>query len=375
MSHELTVCSWNKNGSETIHFIEGEFDKRSCENIIDKKTPSGTCVTFKPSKEFFQHAEPNEKELKALFDDLCGLCPKLHIHFNGQEFYHPEGLKYLVKKSIGKDEPIVSDTCFIQKKQDKYDFTCGITYSSKSFTKMTAYVNYGLTDAGPHITAIKSTITRILNKWAREQGLLKEKDKNLDGASLQEGLVLVFNLIAPNISYDAQTKSRIVNNDFVPFLNEVVSDKLEYWLDSNPEDGKAILDKALLARKAAEAAKKARENVKKKAAKKDKVFKLPTSLTDCWNKDRSCCELMVTEGLSAATNIVASRDSKFQAVYPVRGKMISAQKVTPKRLYQNQEVNNLIQALGLDCNPKTCKLTYDKNKLRYDKIIATADAN
>ena len=249
-----------------------------------------------------------------------------------------------------------------------------MTYTSKSASKIIAYVNYGLTEQGPHIVALKSCITRVFNKWAKEQGILKTKEKNLDGDSLQEGLVLVFNLISPGISYDSQTKGRIVSKDYVPFLNEVFSQQLEFWLDNNPTDGKTIVEKALLARRAAEAAKKAREAVKKKADKKDKVFKLPTKLTDCWTKDRSKAELLIAEGLSAASGLVAARDSEFQAVYGVRGKMLSVLKASADKVMKNQEINNIVVALGLDYNPLTGKMKYDKRKLRYDKIIACADA-
>lgn len=312
-----------------------------------------------------------------MFHDICGMCPNLQIIFSVdkkvEKIYHPEGLRYLVNQIIGKDKSI-SEPFFFQKQQDKYSIDCGLGYADKNSSHIVAYVNYGLTEQGPHITAIKTCITKIMNKWAREQNILKEKDKNLDGDSLQEGLVLVFNLVSPNISYDAQTKSRIVNKDFVPFLNEVFSEQLEIWLDNNPDSGKAIIEKAVLARRAAEAAKKAREAVKKKAEKKDKVFKLPTTLVDAWTKDRSKAELLICEGKSAMSGLVAARDSETQAIYGVRGMMISARKTTMDKLLKNQEVNNLIVALGLDFDSHN-HLIYDKNKLRYDKIIACTDAD
>ena len=133
-------------------------------------------------------------------------------------------------------------------------------------------------------------------------------------------------------------------------------------------------DKALLARKAAEAAKKARAAVKNKAEKKDKAFKLPTTLSDAWSKNRQKCELFICEGKSAASGLVAARDSETQAVYGVRGKMLSVLKTTPDKIVKNQEINNLLQALGLDYNPQNGKCKYDAKKLRYGKIIAAADA-
>ena len=145
-------------------------------------------------------------------------------------------------------------------------------------------------------------------------------------------------------------------------------------MDNYPDDVRKIIEKALLARRAAEAAKKAREAVKKKAEKKDKIFKLPTTLVDAWTKDRSKAELLICEGKSAMSGLVAARDSETQAIYGVRGMMISARKTTMDKLLKNQEVNNLIVALGLDFDSHNY-LIYDKNKLRYDKIIACTDAD
>lgn len=365
----------NRDGFyEHLKFKDGVLQKRETGESTGEH---GTYITFYPDSQFFENPVPDTRLLGKMFNDICGMCPNLTIHFEvddkKESICHPEGMSYLVQESIGKFKELIKPLIF-QEHQDRYKIDCGISYCSKDSSSITAYVNFGLTEQGPHITAIKSTITKMMNKWAREQGYLKEKEKNLDGDSLQEGLVLVFNLIAPNISYDAQTKSRIVNKDFVPFLNEIFSEQIELWLDNNPDCGKTIIEKAVLARRAAEAAKKAREAVKKKVEKKDKIFKLPTTLVDAWTKDRSKAELLICEGKSAMSGLVAARDSETQAIYGVRGMMISARKTTMDKLLKNQEVNNLIIALGLDFDNHN-HLIYDKNKLRYDKIIACTDAD
>lgn len=375
LSSEFTVTTYRDGLFEHLIFKDGIFQERE---IGKKDGPSGTYISFYPDPQFFENSIPDIKLLRKMFHDICGMCPNLTIEFqvdaNREIIHHPEGIAYLVKKAAGEDLEIVNPLLF-QEQAGKYKVDCGLSYTSKSSAAIVAYVNYGLTDQGPHITAIKSTITKVMNKWAREQGLLKEKEKNLDGDSLQEGLVLVFNLIAPSISYDAQTKSRVVNKDFVPFLNEVFSSQIELWLDNNPDNGKTIIEKALLARRAAEAAKKAREAVKQKAAKKDKVFKMPTKLTDAWSKDRDKCELLIAEGLSAASGLVAARDSEFQAVYGIRGKALNVLKTAEKNIMKNQEINNIVVALGLDYNPSNGKMIYDSKKLRYGKIIACGDAD
>lgn len=292
LSHWCEVESVRNGKGETVYFEEGVFVKRE---LFDTNLPNGTSITFNPSEEFFKNPLPDMNYLNKMLNDICCLCPKLTVELNGKIISHEKGIWDLIST---KDDIALTDKLVFQEKKDKYSLDCGLVYSAGSSSSFTSYVNYGLTDSGPHITAIKSCITRVLNKWAKEQGLLKEKDKNLDGASLQEGLILAFNLVSPGIAYDAQTKSRIVSNDFVPFLNESFSKHFETWLDHNPQFGENIVEKALLARKAAEAAKKAREAVKNKAEKKTKlkIAAMPSKLADCHGKNRMECEIYLTEG-------------------------------------------------------------------------------
>ena len=374
LSHNLFVSSWNAKGEyESIYFEEGIFKKRKT-GIEDH--PSGTLVSFTPSEEFFDTPQVNQKKLLNFCEDITCLCPGLIIMFNGQEIKHENGIQDLLTKHLGKDIEIINNPLIIQEKKDKQAISLAMSYTTRGSSNIVPYVNCGLTSTGPHITSIKSTITRVLNKWAKEQGILKAKDKNLDGASLQEGMVLVANITAEGVAYDAQIKSTITKID-TSFISSTLGEQLEIWLDNNVEDGKNIIEKALVARKAAEAAKKARERVKAKVTTptKAKAIQLPTTLTDCWSKDRSKCELFVCEGKSAAAGLVAGRDSETQAIYGVRGKMLSVLKTAASNIYKNQEINNLVQALGLDVDEKTCKLTYDESKLRYGKIIAAADAD
>lgn len=362
---------------ESIWFKDGIFQERKLGEWDNEH--SGTKVTFTPDPQFFEKPIPDTKALRHLFNDICCMCPELTIRYwiddTLYEISHPDGITDLVTTLVDKDVELPSTRLLIQESQDRYKLSCGLTYTSRNSSNIVGYVNYGLTEQGPHITSLKGSITKVMNKWAREQGLIKEKETNLGGDSLQEGLILVFNLIAPGIAYDSQTKGKIVSKDYVPWLNEVFSNALEIWLDNNPQDGKVIIEKALLARRAAEAAKKAREAVRQKAEKKDKVFKMPTKLTDCWSKDRDKCELLVCEGDSAKSGLVAGRSSEFQAVYGVRGKILNVLKAAANAVMKNQEINNLVVALGLDYNPQTGKMVYDKDKLRYGKIIACCDAD
>ena len=370
LSHSMEVYSCRNYNYELVKFKEGVFQKRK----LGKSTKEhGTIVTFNPSEEFFDSPTINESKVKQFCNEITCLCQGLIIDYNGQKIFHENGITDLLSSQVKDNIEIVSNRFIEEFTYGKQGMSVGLTYTSSSSSSIISYVNCGLTDSGPHIASMKSTITRILNKWAKENNLLGDKDKNLDGSSLQEGLILVSNITAENVKYEAQVKSTVtkIDTDFASIFGQ----KLEVWLDSNPEDAKAILEKAILARKAAEAAKRARAAVKNNKKRGNNFLKMPTSLSDCWSKDRSICELYLTEGRSASSNMVAGRDSKFQAVYGVRGKMLSVLKAKQESIIKNQEINNLIQALGLEFNPKTAKCVYDKSKLRYDKIITATDAD
>lgn len=377
LSHKLVVKSSNNKGDyEEIAFIEGVFSGRNVGKDIS--LPSGTTVSFQPSEEFFDNPKVNENKLRKFCNDITCLCPGLTIMFNGEEIKHEKGIIDLLSSTLGKDLEIINSPLIIQEIKGKQKLDLALTYGSKSSSNFVVYVNCGLTQAGPHITGIKSCITRILNKWAKEQGLLKEKEKNLEGSALQEGLVFVCNITAENVAYDAQVKTTITKID-TSFITSSLGKQLEIWLDNNPTDGKIIIERALVARKATEAAKKAREAVKAKASavptKPKKTIDLPSKLADCFSSNRKECELYVVEGDSAGGNLKQVRNNEFQAVFPLRGKMLNTQKATIDKILKNAEIVNLIKAFGLSISTDGKKVVYNKNNIRYGKIIIMSDAD
>lgn len=379
LSHFTEVTSWRDNKYEHIWFKEGEFQKRDVGIWKNKDKPSGTLVQWKPSEEFFNHPEVELKTIKELFKTIVCLCPGLEIKLNTPQekikFYSSNGLEDLIDDSIKKNE-IIKNRMYLNKANGKNKIDLIITYTNNYSSTIIPYVNTGMTDAGPHITQIKSIITREMNKFFREKKWLKEKDENFSGEDCQEGLYLVFNITAPGVSYDAQTKSRVVKLDMSPF-NIEISNALVEWMSKNEKDLKNIADKALLARKARESARKAKEAIRGTGDKKDKnkFINLPSKLVDAWSKDRSKCELIICEGDSAASGLIAARNGEFQAIFPIRGKIISCFKNTPEKVFGNQEVSNIVKALGMDINKQTGKLIYDTSKLRYGSIVFACDAD
>lgn len=375
LSHWLEVISYRDGQYEHIWFEEGEFKSRQVGEWRNGTT--GTLVQWKPSEEFFTNTTVEIKKVKELFKTIACLCPGLTILFNDNgkktEYKSENGISDLVDEAV-KDKELLSKRLNITYEEGKNKLDLVMTYTTNYYSTFVPYVNTGLTDSGPHLVQIKTLLTREFNKFFREKGWLKEKDDNLTGDDIQEGLYLVFNITAPNVAYDAQVKSRITRIDMKPFT-AAISDSLQAWFITNEKEVKGIADKALNARKAREAAKKAREAVRTTEKKKEKALKFDSKLADCYSKNRSKCELYITEGDSASGNLKTARNNEFQAVMPVRGKILNTQKATYDKIQKNAEIMTMIEAFGLTVDPKTMRLTYKPEDLRYGKIIIMSDAD
>ena len=376
LSHWLEVSTYRDGKMEHIRFNEGVFENRIVGDTPDG-TPTGTWVQWQPSGEFFTNPIVEISKIKDLFKTITCLCPGLTIVLddNGTKtnYYSEHGLNDLVDDFV-KNKEVITNRFNMNFTEGKNKLDMVITYTSNYSLNLVPYVNTGLTEKGPHITQIKTVLTREFNKFFREKKWLKEKDENLTGDDIQEGMYIVFNITAPNIAYDAQVKSTVTKIDMAPF-NQALVDNLQHWFKNNEKEIKVIADKAINARKAREAAKRARDNARGTKKEKNKILNLPTKLVDSWSKDREKCELLISEGDSAAAGLIGARDGEFQAIFPIRGKIINLYKNSDERVFSNQEVVNIIKALGLELDKKTNKMIYDKDKLRYGKIIMCCDAD
>ena len=376
LSHWLIVRTCRDGKFEEIKFVEGVFESRKTGKMEANDTV-GTYVEWLPSEEFFTSNEVEMSKIKELFKVLVCLCPGLTINLQTDEdtfsFYSEHGLNDLVDEKVS-DTELINNRMDMHFEEGKNKMDMVITYTSRYSLNIVSYVNTGETDAGPHITQIKTILTREFNKYFKEKKWLKTGDTNFSGDDLQEGLFVAFNITAPNVSYDAQTKSRIVKIDMTPFTQSIV-ENLQYWFNNNEKDIKLIFDKAADARKAREAAKKARERVREGNKKKEKALKFDTKLADCNSKDRLACEIYITEGDSASGNLKTARSNEFQAVMPVRGKVLNCQKSTYDKISKNAEIMTMIDAFGITLDPKTLKATYEEKDLRYGKIIIASDAD
>ena len=367
LSHSAEVLSWRDGSYEHIWFKEGVFSKRDIGKWDNSSKPSGTLVKWNPSEEFFNHVEVDLNAIDKLLKVIVSLCPGLYIKLNEKEFYSANGLMDLVDAAVNNSE-IIKNRLIINNSQNKNKIDLVLTYTDNYSSTIVPYVNTGLTDSGPHITQIKTILTREMNKFFREKKWLKEKEENLTGEDCQEGLYLVFNITAPGVSYDAQTKSRIVKLDMTPFTN-IIATGIRNWLIQNEKSIKVIADKALNARKAREAARKAREAVRQPKEKGLKAkLALSNKFTDCISKNPKDRNLLLVEGQSAAASAVEARNVKTDCIYQLRGKIISPLKTEISKILQNQEMSDIIKVIGAGFGKD-----FDINKMNFNKIVITSD--
>lgn len=368
LSQEMIVSTTRDSLTEKIWFKDGIFTKREVKPAPNNA--SGTTVYWCPDPQFFTHVEVNDNEVIDLIHTITCLCSNLKINYNNVSYFSKNGLNDLIDNKVKNNELLKKRFVITDK---NIDFV--MTYTSGYNTVIVPYVNTGLTEKGPHITAVKSLLTRELNKFFREKKWLKEKEENYSGEDLQEGLYIVFNLTAKGVAYDAQVKNNVSKIDMSSFVS-IISSRLQEWLGANEKEAKLIFAKAVKAKKAREASKKARDAIRQPANKKERLLNLPTKLIDAWSKEREKCELVITEGDSAAGGLVEARNSQYQAIFPIRGKIISlAGKNSLEKVFNNQEIINIIKAIGLELDTKTHTLIFDESKMRYGKIIMATDAD
>lgn len=299
LSASLTVTTYRDGKFEKLDFARGELLKRE---EGKSKRKNGVTVEFVPDSEIFKVT--NEIDVTAFRNIVKqmsfltkGVKYTYVVNGKSEEFLSKNGLIDFMKE-LCKDREIVKNQFYCANTVDKMTLEVCMTYTSAYSDTVKLFANNGENTSGTHLTEFRTILTREINKYAREQGLLKEKDENLSGVDLQEGQVLILNIKAPDMLYEGQTKTKVTSTDIKPFIREVVTQALKNYMMLYPNDVKSIIEKALESKRARAAAKNAREKVRKPAAKKGLRAKMEITdkLTDCDSKDRKKCELLLTEG-------------------------------------------------------------------------------
>lgn len=379
---KTVAYSYRDGIEEMVEFSQGEMLKQITDGKC-VKDKHGTLVIWYPDKEIFK--ETQEFDRNRIEKELCqeysflnsGLTFVMKDERDGYEktYYSENGIRdYLDFLNGGKE--YVLHPLYLSAEEGSFSIEVGIAYNSNYTPTIKLYTNSVPQFKGTHLTGFKTAWTAAINKFARENKWLKDKDENLTGDDLAEGQILIINFKMINPIFEGQVKGNLTSAEGRTYTNKLISNCIYDYLNASKAEIKNVVQKGLDARKAREAAKKAREAARGvKKDKKKQLLNLPSKLVDCWCKDRLKCELFIAEGDSAASGLVEGRDAEIHAVFPIRGKIISAYKNKPEKIFTNAEVINIIKAIGLELDPKTQKLIYDTKKLRYGKILLAADAD
>ena len=377
LSKKMIVTTSREGLKEIVEFSIGQFISHNEEKIDPNIT--GTSVEFYPDSTVLETIVFDVAAIRAMIQEFSFLCKGLKFIFitedgKTEEFYSEHGL-FDFMTYLNKDKNLITSPMYFEQEEDKFKLEVAIAYNSSYSSTVKLYTNNIPQEKGTHLTGFKTAWTAGLNTFARENKLLKEKETNLTGSDYEEGMVLILNFKMIDPVFKGQNKEELSSSEGRTYVQKLTSTAMKELFFTNKKDLKTVIDKALNARKARAAAKKARDAVREPKGKKDKLLNLPTKLVDAWSTKRNTCELLIVEGDSAAAGLIGARDSEYQAVFPIRGKLINLYKNTSDKVFSNQEVINIIKAIGLEMDNKSHKLVYDASKLRYGKIILAADAD
>ena len=376
---EVTVCD-----GENEYFQR--FERGHELEPLKKGKPTekrGTTVLFKADPEIFQETDVYEyKILETRLREQAFLNAGVHIELRDERdseniisknFCYEGGIRSYVeylnkKKSV---DPIHPEVIYFSAKnaEDTASVEIAMQYTDSYNELLLSFANnINTVDGGTHEEGFKRYLTRVMNDYARKFNKLKDSDQNLSGEDIREGITAVISVKVKEAQFEGQTKTKLGNTEVRGMVDKLISDKLMQFLEENPAVAKMIFDKALASARAREAARKARESVRRKSALES--AKLPGKLADCQSKDTSLTEIYIVEGDSAGGSAKGGRDRRYQAILPLWGKMLNVEKARIDKVYGNDKLQPVITALGCGIGDE-----FDVNKLRYNKVIIMADAD
>ncbi|MBE7501549.1 MAG: DNA topoisomerase (ATP-hydrolyzing) subunit B [Verrucomicrobiales bacterium] len=372
-----------------VHFMEfarGQTTRKL--EIIGKSKQRGTLITFKPDAEIFTLTTEFKFELLASrLRELAFLNPGLEITLTDERaerterFYFREGIEEFVRQ-LGKTRQVLHPKPIslsdhrpvkVEGRDEEVYVDCVLQYNDSFNDQILCFANsISNPDGGTHMTGFRSALTRAVNQYARQNNLLKEKDPAITGDDVREGLVCVLSVKLPNPRFESQTKVKLVNTEIDGIVASIVYEGLLTYFDANPAVARKIVDKGLTAARAREAARKARDTVRKGALTGGG---LPGKLADCSDRDPANTEIYIVEGDSAGGSAKQGRDRRYQAILPIRGKLINVEKARLDKVLQNNEIRTMITAVGTGIGDGEGEGAFNLEKLRYHKVIIMTDAD
>ena len=347
---------------------------------IAPTTKTGTKSTFWLDPEIFTETTEIDVDIIATrFREMAFLNKGLKIILHDEkdtgkdETYHYEGgiASYVAflnqNRTVMFDEPI-----YMEKMVDKIKVEVAMQYTDSYNESILSFANNINThQGGTHLTGFRNAITRVLNDYARTNKILKDSEQNLSGDDVREGLTAIVSVKIENPEFEGQTKEKLGNSEVMPAVQDVVKEKLQEWLEFNPKLARLIIEKTLQAQRAREAARKARELTRRKSVLENST--LPGKLADCSNREPEKCEIYIVEGDSAGGSAKQGRNRMFQAILPLRGKILNVEKARLDKIYANNEIQSMVQAFGITISKN--EEEFNLEKLRYHKIIIMTDAD
>ena len=335
----------------------------------------GTTVDFLADPEIFETAEFSFDTLAQRFREMAYLVARLRINLSEEQtgrrisFYFEGGIASFAWQLGIRRGPLTPEPIVLHGQVESTQVDIAMVYCDTVAENILTFANtIRNIDGGTHLTGFRTALTRTLNDYARKNSILKDNDANLTGEDVREGLTAVISVLIPEPQFEGQTKARLGNSEVAGHVQAVVNDKLAEFLHDHPSDARRVIEKTLLAARARIAAQKARDLVVRKGAFDGMA--LPGKLADCQERDPDRCELFIVEGDSAGGNAKQGRDRRFQAVLPLRGKILNVEKARIDRVLSNESIRNLITAVGTGIGDE-----FDVSKLRYGRVILMTDAD
>lgn len=373
---EWTKVQVSQNGIiQEIDFARGH--KTSELHEIGKSEGTGTTVIFKPDPEIFETTVFNFDTLKIRLQELAFLNKGLRITLSDlrqeepriESFHYEGGLSSFIA-FLNENKEVVNPTVIdIENTKDDVVVDVALQYNDSYSENLLSFVNnINTVDGGTHLSGFRAALTRTLNDYGRKSGLIKENESNLSGEDVREGLTAVVSVKVLEPQFEGQTKTKLGNSEVKGITDVIVSEGLKTFFEEHPQDAKKIIEKATMASRAREAARKARDLTRRKNALE--VSSLPGKLADCSEKDTSMTEIYLVEGDSAGGSAKQGRDRRYQAILPLRGKILNVEKARLDKILANNEIRSMITAFGTGIGDE-----FDITKSRYNKIIIMTDAD
>ena len=346
---------------------------------IGRTKERGTCISFLPDPEIFEKTRFAEAEVKSRLHETAYLNPKLTIHYEDRrlaepeiiDYHEPEGIVGFVR-DLNKKKEVLHEPVYFSGESEGISVECVFQYVNEFHENVLGFCNniYNA-EGGAHLTGFKTTFTTVMNNYARELGVLKEKDDNFTGADIRNGMTAVISIKHPDPRFEGQTKTKLDNQDASRATSKVTGEEIVLFFDRNLETLKTVLSCAEKSAKIRKTEEKAKTNL---LTKQKYSFDSNGKLANCEKRDPSVCEIFIVEGDSAGGSARMGRDRSFQAILPIRGKILNVEKATIDKVLANAEIKAMINAFGCGFSEGYGN-DFDITKLRYDKIIIMADAD